>query len=73
LERFAEEAVRLRGVLPASVALVAAPLLLGLPADAPADLPQLGERRRIDLMDLLVTETVDARMAQSVIALVAGA
>src|SRR5262249_32522782 len=54
------------------VALVAATLELRLPADALADLAQLGKRRGIDLIDLLVPEPVDAGMAQRVMALVAG-
>src|SRR4051794_3362943 len=67
----AEEIVAVRHALLARVALVSAPLDLRFPSDAPSDLAQLGERRRIDLVDLLVTETVDPRMAQRVIALIA--
>src|SRR5262245_57334646 len=72
-ERLAEEIVAVARALLVGVALVAAPLEVRLPADAPADLAQLGKRGGIDLIDLLVPEPVDAGMAQRVIALVAGA
>src|SRR5262249_6518721 len=53
------------------VPLVAPPLDLGFPSDAFADFAQLDERLGIDLIDLLMTESVDARMAERVVALVA--
>src|SRR5262249_25956016 len=71
-ERLAEEIVAVARGLLVRVALVAATLELRLPADALADLAQLGKRRGIDLIDLLVPEPVDAGMAERVMALVAG-
>src|SRR5262249_24270977 len=71
-ERLAEEIVAVARGLLVRVSLVAAMLELRLPADALADLAQLGKRRGSDLIDLLVPEPVDAGMAQRVMALVAG-
>jgi hypothetical protein len=57
-ECLAQEIMRLGRDLLFGVALVPATFELGLPADALADFAQLGERRGIDLVDLLVAERV---------------
>src|SRR5262249_22270097 len=71
-ERLAEEIVAVGRALLDRVALVAAPLLLGLQANALADLAQLRQRLGVGVVALLVAEAVDARVAQGVVALVAG-
>src|SRR5215469_17908817 len=70
-ESAAQEVVRIFGPLRHRVALGAPPLLASIPADRRADLAQFIEHRLFETVDDLVAQSVDARIAERVVALVA--